>query len=74
MPRPKSHPAGSPLASREKLRLVTERADALLVEAQQLGFSLEHVKKLLDKRYAAMSAKGRKTASGNRHGHSCRNQ
>ena len=54
--------AGSPLASREKLRLVTERADALLVEAQQLGFSLEHVKKLLDKRDAEMSARGKKTA------------
>ncbi len=54
--------AGSPLASREKLRLITERADALLVEAQQLGFSLEHVKKLLDKRYAEMSARGKKTA------------
>lgn len=54
--------AGSPLASREKLRLVTERADALLVEAQQLGFSLGHVKKLLDKRDAEMSAKGKKTA------------
>jgi GntR family transcriptional regulator len=54
--------AGSPLASREKLRLVTERADALLVEAQQLGFSLDHVKKLLDKRDAEMSAKGKKTA------------
>jgi GntR family transcriptional regulator len=54
--------AGSPLASREKLRLVTERADALLVEAQQLGFSLDHVKKLLDKRDAEMNAKGKKTA------------
>jgi GntR family transcriptional regulator len=54
--------AGSPLASREKLRLITERADALLVEAQQLGFSLAHVKQLLDKRHAELSAIGKKTA------------
>ena len=54
--------ARAPLARREKLRLVTERANALLVEAQQLGFSLDDVKKLLDKRDAEMSAKGKRTA------------
>ncbi len=53
--------AGSPLARREKLRLVTKRADALLVEARQLGFSLDHVKKLLDKRDAE-NAKRKKSA------------
>ncbi len=54
--------SGSPLTGRERMRLITERADALLVEAQQLGFSLEAVKKLLDKRGTAMSARGERTA------------
>ena len=30
--------AGSPLARRERLRILTERIDALLAEARQLGF------------------------------------
>jgi len=42
--------SGSPLARREKIRILTDRADALLVEARQLGFSLEEVKELLNRR------------------------
>ena len=53
---------GSPLARREKLRILRERADALLVEARQLGFGLDEVKTLLDKRDAAMDAETKKSA------------
>jgi len=54
--------AGSPLARREKLRILRERADALLVEARQLGFGLDEVKALLDKRDAAMETETKKSA------------
>ena len=33
---------GSPLARRERLRILTERIDALLAEARQLGFESEN--------------------------------
>ncbi len=46
---------GSPLARREKLRILGERADALLAEARQLGFGLEEVTELLAKRNSAMA-------------------
>src|SRR3954462_6922326 len=42
--------AGSPLARRERLRILTERADALLAEARQLGVGTEEVIKLLRQR------------------------
>lgn len=35
--------AGSPLARREKVRILTERIDALLAEASQLGFDSEEL-------------------------------
>jgi len=54
--------AGSPLARREKWRILRERADALLAEARQLGFTLDEVKKLLDERDAGMVADEKKTA------------
>ena len=53
---------GSPLARREKWRILRERADALLAEARQLGFTLDEVKTLLDKRDAGMVAHEKKTA------------
>jgi len=53
---------GSPLARREKQRILQERADALLAEARQLGFSLDEVKKLLDRRDAGMAANEKKLA------------
>jgi GntR family transcriptional regulator len=46
--------AGSPLARRERLRILTERADALLAEAHQLGFDLETVVALLHQRGQAL--------------------
>jgi len=41
---------GSPLNQREKTRLLTERADALLAEAKHLGIDYEGVLALLNKR------------------------
>jgi GntR family transcriptional regulator len=46
--------AGSPLARRERLRILTERADALLAEARQLGVELEELIRLVRQRDEAM--------------------
>lgn len=51
--------AGSPLARRERTKILTERLDALLAEARQLGFSTDEISELLKQRSAAMDA-GRK--------------
>lgn len=42
--------AGSPLARRERLRILTERIDALLVEARQLNIDTEEILDLLRQR------------------------
>src|SRR6266705_1615977 len=39
--------AGSPLARRERVKILTERVDGLLVEAQHMNVELEEVVKLL---------------------------
>jgi GntR family transcriptional regulator len=49
--------AGSPLARRERLRILTERIDALLAEAGQLGFRLEELIELVQQRHQAMHAR-----------------
>lgn len=41
---------GSPLARRERLRILTERIDALLAEARQLGIHTDEVVDLLRQR------------------------
>jgi GntR family transcriptional regulator len=46
--------AGSPLARRERLKILTERIDALLAEARQLGVSTEEVIDLLRRRDEVM--------------------
>jgi GntR family transcriptional regulator len=46
--------AGSPLARRERLRILTDRADALLAEARQMGVALDEVLQLLRQRDEAM--------------------
>jgi GntR family transcriptional regulator len=48
---------GSPLARRERLKILTERVDALLAEAQQMDISLEEVVKLAERRHATMQSK-----------------
>ena len=42
--------AGSPLARKERLRILTERVDQLLVEANQMNLSLDEVIKLIAQR------------------------
>jgi GntR family transcriptional regulator len=46
--------SGSPLARRERLKILTERADALLAEARQMDISTEEVIRLLRQRDEAM--------------------
>jgi GntR family transcriptional regulator len=45
---------GSPLARRERLKILTERVDALLAEAQQMDIAFEDVIKLVERRHGAM--------------------
>jgi GntR family transcriptional regulator len=45
---------GSPLARRERLKILTERIDALLAEARQMDIAFEDVIKLAERRHAAM--------------------
>jgi GntR family transcriptional regulator len=42
--------AGSPLARRERARILTERIDALLAEARQLGFDTDELFDLIRRR------------------------
>lgn len=46
--------AGSPLARRERLKILTERIDALLAEADQLNVGVEEVVQLVRQRADAM--------------------
>ena len=46
--------AGSPLARRERLRILTERIDALLVEARQLNIDTDEILDLLRQRDKAL--------------------
>jgi GntR family transcriptional regulator len=45
---------GSPLARREKLKILTQRTDAILAEAKQMGIGLEEMLKLLRQRHETM--------------------
>jgi GntR family transcriptional regulator len=45
---------GSPLARRERLKILTQRADALLADARQMGIGTEEVVDLIRHRDAAM--------------------
>jgi DNA-binding transcriptional regulator YhcF (GntR family) len=47
---------GSPLARRERLKILSERIDALLAEARQMDIAFEEVVKIAERRYAAMSS------------------
>ena len=46
--------AGSPLARRERLKILTQRIDALLAEARQLGIRTDEVIDLLRQRDGAL--------------------
>jgi GntR family transcriptional regulator len=47
--------AGSPLARRARMRILADRADALLTEARHLNVDLEAVIDLLQQRYELMN-------------------
>lgn len=47
---------GSPLARHEQVKILTQRADALLAEARQLGFTVDEVVDLVRQRNFEMSA------------------
>jgi GntR family transcriptional regulator len=46
--------AGSPLARRERLKILTERVDALLAEARQMGIAVSEIIELVARRDEAM--------------------
>jgi GntR family transcriptional regulator len=46
--------AGSPLARRERLKILTERIDALLAEARQMGIEVSEIVELIARRDLAM--------------------
>jgi GntR family transcriptional regulator len=45
---------GSPLARRERMKILTERVDSLLAEANQMDIAWDDVLKLIEQRRAAM--------------------
>jgi GntR family transcriptional regulator len=45
---------GSPLARKERVKILTERIDALLAEARQMGIEFDDVIKIAERRYAAL--------------------
>jgi GntR family transcriptional regulator len=47
---------GSPLARRERVRILAERIDALLAEARQMDIPFDDIVKLLQQRDAAMQS------------------
>jgi GntR family transcriptional regulator len=47
---------GSPLARRERLKILTGRIDALLAESRQMDISFEDLSRMLEQRHAAMQA------------------
>ena len=46
---------GSPLARRERLRILTQRTDALLAEARQMKIELEEIVKLMRERHGVLT-------------------
>ena len=47
---------GSPLAKRERVKILTGRIDAMLAEAQHMDVALEEVVKLVQQRHATMQS------------------
>jgi GntR family transcriptional regulator len=45
---------GSPLARKERLKIIGERVDALLAEARQLGIAINELVELIERRDQAM--------------------
>src|SRR6266481_2564214 len=53
--------AGSPLARRERLKILTQRTDALLAEARQMGVGADEVVQLIRQRNSAMQPRPTKS-------------
>jgi GntR family transcriptional regulator len=53
--------AGSPLARKERARILTERIDALLAEARQLGFNADELHDLIRQRERALPPRPEET-------------
>jgi GntR family transcriptional regulator len=49
---------GSPLARRERIKILTERIDALLAESRQMDIPKDELWKLIEQRHAAMNLIG----------------
>jgi GntR family transcriptional regulator len=47
---------GSPLARRERLKILTDRVDALLAEARQMDVPFDDLVKLIERRHTNMSS------------------
>ncbi len=47
---------GSPLARKERLKILTDRIDQLLAESEQMGISLEEVTRLVNQRHSVMTS------------------
>jgi GntR family transcriptional regulator len=45
---------GSPLARRERIKIITQRVDALVAEAEQMDVGLEELVKLIERRHGAL--------------------
>jgi GntR family transcriptional regulator len=54
---------GSPLARRERLKILSDRIDQLLAEAGTMGVSLDEVIKLLQQRHSVINASRPKESS-----------
>jgi len=54
---------GSPLARRERVKILTERIDALIAEAAQMNVSLDDVLRLVQQRHAALQPKSSDSVS-----------
>ena len=50
---------GSPLDRRERVRILTERVDALLAEARQMDIPVERVVELIRRREARLESDGK---------------
>ncbi len=56
--------AASPLARRERLKIITERVDALLAEARQMNIPIESLVELIEARDEALFPTASPTARG----------
>lgn len=54
---------GSPLARKERLKILTDRIDQLLAESEQMGVSLEEVTRLVNQRHSVMTSTRSKESS-----------